>query len=155
MGFWGKCSAVWKIFFPPEESARAAAKSRMDRALFSDRHARVGEKLDVEGLAENVKGVVTEYVDLADARPQEMQFDTELDKKQGRLKHYFLVARAKPKYQAILGGTTDADEQAEWEARAAQESLRGLAAQPRGYTTGVEGDAASIARERRRRGEGL
>ena len=47
------------------------------------------------------------------------------------------------------------EEQAEWEARAATESLRGLKAQPRGYTTGVEADRAAIARARRRRGGAL
>ena len=137
---------------PLQASAASAAKTRMSRALFSDRHGRRGERLDVQALADEVKGVVTEYVDLADARPEAMQFDTLLDKRQGKLKHYFLVARAKPKYQAILGGTTTAEEQAEWEARAATESLRGLKAQPRGYTTGVEADRAAIARARRRRG---
>ena len=140
---------------PLQASAASAAKTRMSRALFSDRHGRRGERLDVQALADEVKGVVTEYVDLADARPEAMQFDTLLDKRQGKLKHYFLVARAKPKYQAILGGTTTAEEQAEWEARAATESLRGLEAQPRGYTTGVEADRAAIARARRRRGGAL
>ena len=148
-------AAIATPLSPLQASAASAAKTRMSRALFSDRHGRRGERLDVQALADEVKGVVTEYVDLADARPEAMQFDTLLDKRQGKLKHYFLVARAKPKYQAILGGTTTAEEQAEWEARAATESLRGLKAQPRGYTTGVEADRAAIARARRRRGGAL